>query len=59
MILREIACWRYSVYAVCDERGRCQVEDFLLANQHAYPRAVHDLHVMLCDRVPQHGPRLR
>ena len=30
MILREIASWRYSICAVCDDSGRCQVEEFLL-----------------------------
>ena len=56
MTLREIAIWRYSIFAVCDDLGWCQVESFLLESRRAYPRAVRDLSSTLRDYVPQHGP---
>ena len=56
MTLREIASWRYSIFAVCDDSGRCQVEEFLLECRRAYPKAVRDMNATLRDYAPQHGP---
>jgi hypothetical protein len=56
MTLREIASWRYSIFAVCDDSGRCQVEEFLLESRRAYPKAVRDMSSTLRDYAPQHGP---
>ncbi|HVT17476.1 MAG TPA: hypothetical protein VHQ90_15005 [Thermoanaerobaculia bacterium] len=56
MTLREIQSWRYSIYALCDESGSCQVEHFLLESRQAYPRAVRDLDSIMRQWVPQHGP---
>jgi hypothetical protein len=56
MTLREIASWRYSICAVCDDSGRCQVEEFLLESRRAYPKAVRDMTSTLRDYAPQHGP---
>jgi hypothetical protein len=57
MVLREIAVYRYSVYAVCRlPAEECQVERFLLAHRSSYPKAVRDLNTMLRDYTPQHGP---
>jgi hypothetical protein len=56
MTLREVAGWRYSIFAVCDDRGECQVERFLLEIRGRYPRAVRDLNAIMQDYVPQHGP---
>src|SRR3954447_22725061 len=60
MVLREVAVYRYSVYAVCDSREEegndCEVEEFLQENRQSYPRAMKDLNVMLRKWTPQHGP---
>jgi hypothetical protein len=58
MILREIAFpFRYAVYAVCVSiQDDCQVEQFMLEYQGAYPHAIRDLNKMLRGWVPQNGP---
>ncbi len=56
MTLREIASWRYSIYAVCDDSGRCQVEELLLESRRTYHKAVRDMISTLRDYAPQHGP---
>jgi hypothetical protein len=60
MILREVAVYRYSIYAVCDfrkEEGRdCEVEEFLHETWKSYPKAMRDLNTMLRQWTPQYGP---
>jgi hypothetical protein len=58
MVLREVAApFRYSVYAFCGAaQDECQVEQFMLRYQGAYPRAIRDLNMMLREWVPQKGP---
>jgi len=58
MLLREVATYRYHVYAVCGFPGEeeCEVEKFLQENQHSYPRAMKDLNIALRNWTPQHGP---
>ncbi|HEX7182063.1 MAG TPA: hypothetical protein VF756_09485 [Thermoanaerobaculia bacterium] len=57
MVLREVAFYRYAVYAICSlPSEECQVERFLIESWQAYPKAMRDLNSMLREWTPQHGP---
>ncbi|HEX6899132.1 MAG TPA: type II toxin-antitoxin system RelE/ParE family toxin [Thermoanaerobaculia bacterium] len=58
MLLREVATYRYHVYAVCGFPGEeeCEVEKFLQEHQDSYPKAMKDLNTALRNWTPQHGP---
>jgi hypothetical protein len=60
MRLREVASpFRYSVFAVCDDSGICQVENVLLSLKNGgYDRAVANIMATMRDWTPQFGPPL-
>jgi hypothetical protein len=58
MRLREVASYRYQVYAVCGSPTEmdCEVEQFLLQYSQSYPKAMRNLNTILRSWTPQHGP---
>jgi hypothetical protein len=49
----------WDVLAVCDDRGDCQVLDFLESLEANYDAAVDAMLALLRERVPVHGPPRR
>lgn len=58
MFVREVASYRYSVYAVCGfpSEKDCEVEIFLLQHWGSYPTAMLHLNTVIHDWTPQYGP---
>jgi phage-related protein len=56
MRLLRIARGKWDVLAVCDQRGRCQVLDFLMELDTSYSVAATSMLALLKGRVPTFGP---